>query len=151
MDAKQGLSDSEIGSRRERFGFNQLSESPPEPWWKKLLGQFNDVVVWILLVAALISGVMGEWTDTAAIAAIVLLNAVLGYFQEERAERALAALQSLAAPLAKVIRDSTLATIPGRELLPGDIIEFGSRRQRSGRRAAVAGIRSACARGVAHW
>ena len=124
VDAKQGLSDSEIGSRRERFGFNQLSESPPEPWWKKFLGQFNDVVVWILLVAAFISGAMGEWTDTAAIGAIVLLNAVLGYFQEERAERALAALQSLAAPLAKVIRDGTLATIPGRELLPGDIVEL---------------------------
>jgi Ca2+-transporting ATPase len=124
VDAKRGLSDSEIGKRRERFGFNQLSESPPEPWWKKFLGQFNDVMVWILLAAALISGVMGEWTDTAAIAAIVLLNAVLGYFQEERAERALAALQSLAAPLAKVIRDGTLATIPGRELLPGDIIEL---------------------------
>lgn len=124
VDAKRGLSVSEIVRRTEQFGVNQLTELPSEPWWLKFLGQFNDVVVWILLVAALISGVMGEWTDTAAIAAIVLLNAVLGYFQEERAERALAALQSLAAPLAKVIRDGSLATIPARELLPGDIVEL---------------------------
>lgn len=124
VDAKRGLSVSEIARRAEQFGVNQLTELPSEPWWLKFLGQFNDVVVWILLVAALISGVMGEWTDTAAIAAIVLLNAVLGYFQEERAERALAALQGLAAPLAKVIREGTLATIPARELVPGDIVEL---------------------------
>lgn len=124
VEPHQGLSASEIVTRRERFGLNQLAEAPSEPWWMKFLSQFNDVVVWILLVAAVISGVMGEWTDTAAIAAIVLLNAVLGYFQEERAERALAALQSLAAPLAKVIRDGRLATVPAIELVPGDIVEL---------------------------
>lgn len=124
VEPHQGLSAAETATRRERCGLNQLAEAPSEPWWKKFLGQFNDVVVWILLVAALISGIMGEWTDTAAIAAIVLLNAMLGYFQEERAERALAALQSLAAPLAKVIRDGRLATIPAIELVPGDVVEL---------------------------
>jgi P-type Ca2+ transporter type 2C len=124
VDPKSGLTHSTVATLREQYGWNELASAPEEPWWKKFLGQFNDVVVWILLVAALISGVMGEWTDTAAIAAIVLLNAVLGYFQEERAERALAALQSLAAPLAKVIRDGSLATIPARELVPGDIVEL---------------------------
>ncbi len=124
VEVHQGLSTAEAATRRERFGLNQLAEAPSEPWWKKFLGQFNDVVVWILIVAAVISGLMGEWTDTAAIAAIVLLNAMLGYFQEERAERALAALQSLAAPLAKVIRDGTLATIPAIDLVSGDIVEL---------------------------
>ena len=124
VDPKSGLTTSAVTALREQYGWNELAAAPEEPWWQKFLGQFNDVVVWILLVAAFISGAMGEWTDTAAIGAIVLLNAVLGYFQEERAEKALAALQSLAAPLAKVIRDGTLATIPGRELLPGDIVEL---------------------------
>lgn len=124
VDPQSGLTTSAVVAVRDQFGWNELASAPEEPWWKKFLGQFNDVVVWILLVAALISGVMGEWTDTAAIAAIVLLNAVLGYFQEERAERALAALQSLAAPLAKVMRDGVLATIPARELVPGDIVEL---------------------------
>lgn len=124
VDLTRGLSTDEVARRRDQHGWNMLAESPAEAWWKKLLGQFDDVVVWILLAAALISGAMGEWTDTAAIAAIVLLNAVLGYFQEERAERALAALQNLAAPLAKVLRDGSMATIPARELLPGDIVEL---------------------------
>lgn len=124
VDPSRGLSVIEVERRRERVGVNQLVEAPSEPWWRKFLGQFNDVVVWILLVAAGISGVMGEWTDTAAIAAIVLLNALLGYFQEERAERALAALQSLAAPLAKIIRDGIFVTIPATELVPGDIVEL---------------------------
>lgn len=124
VDPRLGLPALEVERRREEFGVNQLSESPPEPIWKRFLGQFNDVVVWILLVAASVSGLMGEWTDTAAIAAIVLLNAVLGFFQEERAEQALAALQSLAAPLAKVIRDGAWATIPARDLVPGDIVEL---------------------------
>lgn len=124
VDSQHGLAASRVTAIRETEGWNELSSTPEEPWWKKFLGQFDDVVVWILLVAALISGAMEEWTDTAAIAAIVLLNAVLGYFQEERAEKALAALQSLAAPLAKVMRDGALATIPARELVPGDIVEL---------------------------
>lgn len=124
VDPKSGLTNSAVTARREQYGWNELASIPEEPWWKKFLGQFDDVAVWILLVAALISGVMGAWTNTAAIAAIVLLNAVLGYFQEERAERALAALQSLAAPLAKVIRDGSLATIPACELVSGDIVEL---------------------------
>lgn len=69
-------------------------------------------------------GSNGEWTDTAAILAIVLLNALLSIFQEEKAEKALAALQSLAAPTAKVIREGKLASIPARELVPGDIVEI---------------------------
>ena len=82
------------------------------------------MVVWILLAAAVISRAMGAWTDAAAISAIVLLNAVLGFFQEERAERAPAALKSMAAPMAKLLRDGSLATIPMRELVPGDIVEL---------------------------
>lgn len=119
-----GLSASQVIVARQQSGWNELATVAPEPAWKRFLAQFSDVVVLILISAAVISGSMGEWTDTAAILAIVLLNAVLGFFQEERAERALAALQSLAAPTAKVVRDGMLASIPARELVPGDIVEM---------------------------
>ncbi len=123
-DPQIGLNDSTVEQIRVRSGWNELASVPPEPVWQKLLSQFNDVVVWILLAATLISGLTGEVTDTAAIAAIVLLNAILGFFQEERAERALAALQNLAAPLAKVVRGGQRQSIAARELVPGDIVEL---------------------------
>ncbi len=119
-----GLSASQVTAAREQFGWNELATVAPEPAWKKFLAQFGDVVVWILIAAAVISGAMGEWTNTAAILAIVLLNALLGFFQEAKAEKSLAALQSLAAPTAKVIRDEKLASIPARELVPGDLVEI---------------------------
>lgn len=119
-----GLSAAQVTAVREQVGWNELAGVAPEPAWKKVLAQFSDVVVWILIAAALISGAMGEWTDTAAILAIVLLNAFLGFFQEDRAEKALAALQSLAAPTAKVIRDGNLAQVPARDLVPGDIVDL---------------------------
>jgi len=119
-----GLSSSQVTAAREKFGTNELATIAPESVWKKFLAQFRDLVVWILIVAAIIAGAMGEWTDTTAILAIVFLNALLGFFQEEKAERALAALQSMAAPNAKVIRDGKLASIPARELVPGDVVEI---------------------------
>jgi Ca2+-transporting ATPase len=119
-----GLSAAQVPTARERFGWNELATVAPEPAWKKFLAQFSDVVVWILFAAAVISGTMGEWTNTAAILAIVLLNAMLGFFQEAKAEKSLAALQRLAAPTAKVIRDAILASIPARELVPGDLVEI---------------------------
>lgn len=123
-NADSGLNDEQIAERRRKHGRNQLAEAPATPLWQKLLGQFKDLVIWILIGAAVISGLMGEWTDTLAILAIVLLNAVIGFLQEERAERALAALQKLSAPLAKVIRNAHLQTVPAVDLVPGDIVEL---------------------------
>ena len=119
-----GLSASQVTAAREQFGWNELATVAPEPAWKKFLAQFSDVVVWILIAAAFVSGAMGEWTDTAAIVTIVLLNALLGFYQEGKAEKSLAALQSLAAPKAKVVRDEKLASIAARELVPGDLVEI---------------------------
>ena len=124
VDAERGLTAGQVQDRRARFGANQLAEAPPVLVWRKVLAQFKDLVIWILIVAAVISGVLGEWVDTMAILAIVLLNGVIGFFQEERAERALAALQKLSAPMAKVVREGVLRSMPASELVPGDIIEL---------------------------
>ncbi len=122
-----GLDQTEADRRRASFGFNQLRELPPEGWWWKLLRQFQELVIWILLAAALIAGVMGDWADTAAILAIVLVNAIIGFLQEERAQQALAAIQRIAAPVAHVYRDGLLGPVPAREIVPGDriVLEAG--------------------------
>lgn len=123
-DQHQGLSPEKVAQLRPRFGWNELAVAPQEPLWRKFLSQFNEIVVWMLVVAALVSGALGEWTDATAIIAIVLLNAILGFVQEEKAERALAALQKLAAPAARVLRDGRLQPLPARELVPGDVIDL---------------------------
>ena len=108
--------------------------APPAPWWRRLGGQFKDLVIWILIAAAVISGVAGETVDAVVILAIVVLNGLLGFLQEERAGRALAALRQMAAPRAKVIRDGRLQVIPARDLVPGDRIELEAGRPRPRRR-----------------
>ncbi len=121
---EHGLPTAEVQNRSQRFGANQLSEAPPVPTWRKIAAQFKDLVIWILIVAAIIAGIMGEWADTAAILAIVLVNGIIGFLQEEKAGRALAALQKLSSPMAKVIRDGRLQSVSARELVPGDRIEL---------------------------
>ncbi len=123
-DLAHGLTPQAVAQRREQQGWNVLAEALPVPAWRKLLAQFQELVIWILIVAAIISGVMGEWADTAAILAIVLVNGIIGFLQEEKAGRALTALQKLSSPMAKVIRDGVLQSVPARELVPGDRIEL---------------------------
>jgi Ca2+-transporting ATPase len=115
-----GLDRAQATARHATFGFNVLHEPPAEPWWRKLLRQFQEIVIWILLVAAVIAGAMGDWADTAAILAIVVVNAIIGFLQEERAQRSLAALQRISAPLARVMRGGKLEQLPARDLVPGD-------------------------------
>ena len=119
-----GLNDEQVVQARKVHGPNELTQSPPIPAWRRFLGQFKELVIWILIVAAVISGVMGEVADSLAILAIVLLNGVIGFLQEERAEQALVALQKLSAPLAKVVRGGLLRTVPAVELVAGDLIEL---------------------------
>ncbi len=123
-DPERGLSEAEAIRRRGIHGPNELEQAPEEPTWRRFLRQFNELVIWVLLIAAIVSALLGEWPDALAILAIVVLNALLGFFQEERAERALAALQKLSAPAAKVIRDGELRLVAARELVPGDRIEL---------------------------
>lgn len=123
-DDERGLPAAQIAARQACYGLNQLSEAPPTPLWQKLANQFKDLVIWILIVAAVISSALGEWPDAVAILAIVLLNGLLGFFQEERAEQSLVSLQKLSAPMAKVVRDGVLQLLPARELVPGDLIKL---------------------------
>jgi len=117
-----GLSREEAARRRQETGFNELAHIPPPPVWKLFLDQFRSGVVWLLIIAALVSGGMGEWIDTIAILAIVLLNGVLGFVQEDRSRRALDALRELSVPMARVERSGKLENIAARELVPGDRI-----------------------------
>jgi len=117
-----GLDSSSAQARREQYGFNELQERPPTPFWQMLLQQFNNFLIIILLAAAFISLLLGDYIEAGAIMAIVVLNAVLGVVQEAKAEQALAALKKMAAPEAKVIRDGHVVSILASELVPGDVV-----------------------------
>jgi Ca2+-transporting ATPase len=128
-DASSGLSTSEAEKRLARYGRNELTEEEPIPRWRKLLGQFTDVLTILLIGAGLVSA--GLWLyerdqalpyEAMAIFAIVLLNALIGYIQQTRAEQAVAALQQMAAAQANVIRDGRRQRVAAAELVPGDII-----------------------------
>jgi len=119
---EHGLNSEEVAERLKTFGANQLAEEPPTPLWQMLWDQFNNFIVWLLIVAALISAILGDWAEAGAILLIVLLNAILGVIQERRAEEALAALRKLAAPDAHVIRDGHRIVIPSPQIVPGDIV-----------------------------
>ncbi len=119
---ESGLTTEEAARRKEHYGPNQLTEAPRPGFFKLLWQQFNNFIVMLLIVAAVVSAVLGEWIDAAAIMTIVVLNAVLGIVQEQRAEEALAALKKMAAPDAHVMRDGKRVTVPTRDLVPGDIV-----------------------------
>jgi len=121
-DTETGLKASEAQNRLAKYGPNELAEQPRPSFWQLLLNQFKGFVVVILIVAAIVSFLLGEVVEASAIMAIVLLNAVLGVVQESKAEEALAALKKMAAPEAHVLRDGHRVTIPARKLVPGDIV-----------------------------
>jgi len=117
-----GLTREEVLARRERYGLNELQERPRPGFLKLLFDQLNNFLIIILIVAAVISLLLGETIDALAILAIVVLNSVLGVVQESKAEQALAALKKMASPNAQVLRDGVQVTLPARELVPGDIV-----------------------------
>jgi Ca2+-transporting ATPase len=117
-----GLSTAEAKNRLEQYGPNQLKEAPRPTFLQTLWEQLNNFVVILLIIASVISALLGDYVEAAAIMAIVVLNAVLGIVQERRAEEALAALKKLAAPDAQVMRDGHRKSVPSYELVPGDIV-----------------------------
>lgn len=122
-DLEGGLGDKESARRLAEQGPNELPQAPPLSPWKLFVSQFGSMIVWVLIGAAAIAGFLGEWVDAVAIVAIVVLNAVLGFFQEFRAERSLEALKHLAMATARVVREGHLSSIPAKELVTGDVIQ----------------------------
>ncbi len=118
----EGLTSAEAEKRLQHYGPNQLEEAPRPGFLALLWGQLNNFVVILLIVASIISALLGDYVESAAIMAIVVLNSVLGIIQEQRAEQALAALKKLAAPEAQVLRDGSRKSVPAYNLVPGDIV-----------------------------
>ncbi|WP_026692090.1 cation-translocating P-type ATPase [Peribacillus kribbensis] len=121
-----GLSEEEAVRRQQKRGFNELREGEKQSAILLFFAQFKDFMVLVLLGATLISGLLGEYIDAIAIIAIVIVNGILGFYQERRAERSLQALKSLSAPQIQVKRDKVWVKIPSREAVVGDIIKFSS-------------------------
>jgi len=119
---ENGLTNEQAARRLSQYGPNQLQEAPRPTFWHMLWDQLNNFVVILLIVASIVSALLGDYIEAGAIMAIVVLNAVLGIVQEQRAEEALAALKRLAAPDAQVIRDGSRRVVPAREVVPGDIV-----------------------------
>lgn len=119
---KTGLSTKEAESRVNEFGLNELEERGRKSPWKMLFEQFTETMVVILIIAAIISAFLGKEIETISISTIVVLFAILGFIQEYRAEKAMAALKQLAVPLVRVIRNGSIREIAAKFLVPGDII-----------------------------
>ncbi|WP_351231243.1 HAD-IC family P-type ATPase [Streptomyces sp. NPDC002133] len=123
VDPGAGLSSDEAARRLAEYGPNQLDEAPREPRWRAFLRQFQDLLIIILLVAAVVSLVVSqEWETPIAIAVVVLLNATIGFVQESRAEAALDALREMTVTHATVRRDGRLMQLAASELVPGDVV-----------------------------
>lgn len=121
-DLESGLSKNEVDRRIEEHGKNILIEKKQKSTIAMFLSQFKDFMVIILLIAGVISGLLGEWSDTVIILIVVILNAVIGVVQESKAEKSLEALKNLSSPSAKVLRDGQKIEIKSEDLVPGDIM-----------------------------
>ena len=136
VEPRVGHSAAEAGRRLERDGPNRLIEAPKVPWWRAFLRQFQDLLIVILLVAAVVSLLVSrEWETPAAIVFVVLLNAVIGFAQESRAQASLDALRRMSVTTATVRRDGRLVRLDAGELVPGDVVvvEPGDRVPADGR------------------
>ena len=123
LDAsRHGLTDAEARLRLECFGPNRLKEKPPRPALLKLLDQFKDLLVIVLIGAAALAGAIGDIKDAVVILIVVMFNACLGFYQEHRADATLAALKKMLAQYARIRRGGEMWQIPAEELVPGDIV-----------------------------
>lgn len=135
VDPKIGLTSEEVANRQNQYGKNSLPKAEGANWLQLVINQFSDLMVLILIAAAVISYFVGDPKDVIIIMIIVLLNAVLGIYQEYRAEQALAALSAMQVPMVRVRRNGQVTQISAEELVPGDIVllEEGDRVSADGR------------------
>jgi P-type Ca2+ transporter type 2C len=117
-DPAAGLTAAEAADRLQRFGPNELVERGRKPAWQLLAEQFANTMILVLVAAGLVTAVIGDLKDTVVILAIVVLNAVVGFVQEYRAEQAMAALKAMAAPSVQVVRDGYVRLVPAVGLVP---------------------------------
>jgi P-type Ca2+ transporter type 2C len=122
VEPERGLADAEVEARQAQHGRNELEEGSKRGPLTILFDQFKETMIILLIVAAIISGALGEVKDTIAILVIVLLNALLGFSQEYRAEQAMAALKKLSNPIVKVRRNGAVHKVPSDQLVPGDVV-----------------------------
>ncbi len=126
-DIKNGLNAEKIKEKREKNGFNELEAKKKQSIFIKFLNQFKDFMIIVLIIAAIVSGYIGikegeGLTDTIIIMIVVIVNAIIGVAQENKAEKSLEALQKMSAHVTKVLREGNIQIIPARELVPGDIV-----------------------------
>ncbi len=119
---QNGLTDEIVSERLKQYGSNELATKQKRTLWQRIFAQINDVLVYVLIIAALIAAFVGEWADASIIALVVVLNAVIGVVQESKAEQALEALKKMATPKAIVKRNGELKEIPSEHVVPGDIV-----------------------------
>mgnify|MGYP000677874340 FL=1 len=118
----KGITDEEAQKRLEKYGLNELKEEAKQSMLSKIIEQFKDFLIIILIIASIISYAVGEKVDAVVIIAIVIVNAALGIYQEGKAEKSLEALKKMAAPNAKVLRNGIVEVIPSSNIVPGDIV-----------------------------
>src|SRR5688500_1379354 len=131
---RDGLSAQEAAARRQRYGAKRPEVTPPASAWSILVAQFRSVVVLLLVVAAGLALALGDPADAMAIAAVLFINAALGFITEFRARRAMDALRGLEVPRAIVVREGTTLEISARDLVPGDVISLESGQDRKSTR-----------------
>ncbi|MDP4911887.1 MAG: cation-translocating P-type ATPase [Pseudomonadales bacterium] len=124
VDPDLGLAAAEVFQRRAQAGLNSLAETRAQPLWRLLGRQFSDVMILVLIAAALVAGLLGDLLDMLIILLIVLLNGLVGAIQAYRAERAVAALQAMVGNDSQVLRDGQVCLLPSPELVPGDIVSI---------------------------
>lgn len=118
----QGLSADEAQARLADIGPNTLPQKKPQPAWLKFLAHFNDMLIYILLAAAVITAIMGHWVDTFVILGVAVINAFIGFIQESNAEKSLKSIQNMLSSEAVVVRGGEVMTVPGETLVPGDVV-----------------------------
>ena len=123
-DPEEGLSGKEVKTRREEFGENRLEQGAQRSSIRRFVSQFNNLFIYLLLVAGAVTALLGEYLDSGVIFAVVLIIAVIGFIQEGRAERALESVQKILSHEARVIRDGKRKTVSSEELVPGDIVHL---------------------------
>lgn len=124
--SEKGLSDSEAGIRIKKYGLNKLPDEKAVSKFKIIIHQFTSPLIYILIVASVVTTFLGEYIDTGVIVAVLILNAIIGYFQEYKAETSVRTLKSMVVPRSKVMRGGKEKEIPSEELVPGDIVLLAS-------------------------